>query len=197
MGSSEVSNPAAIPAPASEGVAKPDQRTSLREVRRADLYVVREGPLGPLVVSYGELGITCCEPGTDTDGFAEAYATRFGRPVVADPTMPRDLSESLDLALRTGRLGELAVDLRSVTPFQAEVLRFVATIPPGEVRSYAQVAAAVDRPGAVRAVGTAVAVNPVPVLIPCHRVVRSDGSLGNYRYGPEMKRALLVSETLR
>lgn len=197
MSSSQVSNPAAIPVPASSGRAKPDRRTPLREVRQTDSYLVRKGPLGPLVVSYGELGITCCEPGADTDGFEEAYAKRFGRQVVPASSVPGDLSEALDLALRTGRLGRLAVDLRSVTPFQAEVLRFVATIPPGEVRSYAEVAAAVGRPAAVRAVGTAVAVNPVPVLIPCHRVVRSDGSIGNYRYGPEMKQALLRSETRR
>lgn len=82
-----------------------------------------------------------------------------------------------------------------LTPFQWAVLRVVMTIPLGETRSYAWVARQIGRPGAVRAVGTALRKNPFPVIIPCHRVIKSDGSLGKYAGGDDgRKQALLEME---
>jgi O-6-methylguanine DNA methyltransferase len=87
------------------------------------------------------------------------------------------------------------VDLSSVTPFQAEILRATATIPKGEVRSYSWIAAQADRPRAVRAAGSSVASNPIPLIIPCHRVVRADGRVGKYSLGgPHNKWELLEHE---
>ena len=80
------------------------------------------------------------------------------------------------------------------TAFQESVWRELRKIPPGETRSYAQIAAAIGQPGAVRAVGTANGDNHVAVLIPCHRVIRSDGSLGGYAGGLDRKRQLLAAE---
>ena len=80
------------------------------------------------------------------------------------------------------------------TAFQQAVWQELRRIPPGETRSYAQIAAAVGKPGAVRAAGSANGANHVAVLIPCHRVVRSDGSLGGYAGGLERKRRLLAAE---
>jgi AraC family transcriptional regulator of adaptative response/methylated-DNA-[protein]-cysteine methyltransferase len=80
------------------------------------------------------------------------------------------------------------------TAFQEAVWRELQRIPPGETRSYAQIAAAVGKPGAVRAAGSANGANSVAVLIPCHRVIRSDGTLGGYAYGLEIKRELLERE---
>lgn len=80
------------------------------------------------------------------------------------------------------------------TAFQEAVWQELRRIPPGETRSYAQIAAAVGKPGAVRAAGSANGANHVSVLIPCHRVVRSDGSLGGYAYGLERKQRLLDAE---
>ena len=80
------------------------------------------------------------------------------------------------------------------TAFQEAVWRELQRIPPGETRSYAQLAAAVGKPGAVRAAGSANGANNVAVLIPCHRVIRSDGSLGGYAYGLDIKRKLLDKE---
>ena len=80
------------------------------------------------------------------------------------------------------------------TAFQEAVWRELRKIPPGETRSYAQIAAAVGKPGAVRAAGSANGANNVAVLIPCHRVVRSDGTLGGYAYGLDIKRELLRRE---
>ena len=80
------------------------------------------------------------------------------------------------------------------TAFQEAVWEALRRIPPGETRSYAQIAAEVGKPGAVRATGSANGANNVAVLIPCHRVIRSDGSLGGYAYGLEIKQRLLEKE---
>ena len=80
------------------------------------------------------------------------------------------------------------------TAFQEAVWQALRRIPPGETRSYAQIAADVGKPGAVRAAGSANGANAVAVLIPCHRVIRSDGSLGGYAYGLDIKRKLLERE---
>jgi AraC family transcriptional regulator of adaptative response/methylated-DNA-[protein]-cysteine methyltransferase len=80
------------------------------------------------------------------------------------------------------------------TAFQEAVWAALRQIPPGETRSYAQIAAAVGKPGAVRAAGSANGANQVAVLIPCHRVIRGDGSPGGYAYGLEIKQELLRRE---
>ena len=95
---------------------------------------------------------------------------------------------------RPGRMASLPLDVAG-TAFQQAVWAELMRIPPGETRSYAQIAAAVGRPGAVRAAGSANGANPVAVLIPCHRVVRSDGSLGGYAWGLDRKQALLARES--
>ena len=91
---------------------------------------------------------------------------------------------------------ELPLDVRG-TAFQEAVWRELKRIPLGETRSYADIAAAVGQPNATRAVGTANGSNPVAVLVPCHRVIRSDGSLGGYAGGLERKRHLLAAEGVR
>lgn len=88
-------------------------------------------------------------------------------------------------------------DLASCPPFQQEVLRAEHAIPRGRVSTYRLLAAHVGRPAAARAVGNALATNPFPLIVPCHRAVRSDGRLGGYQGGPAMKRALLEMEGVR
>jgi len=80
------------------------------------------------------------------------------------------------------------------TPFQQQVWAELRRIPAGETRTYAQIAQAIGQPQAVRAVGTAIGRNPLAYLIPCHRVVRTDGSLGGFRWGLAIKRRLLDAE---
>ena len=163
----------------------------------ADHYMVRESPVGRVAVAHNPAGISACrvldEPG-GTAAFEEWFATRFGRPVVADRTPSRQLTATIDTLL-AGRQPRRppAFDLRSVSSFAREVLLATATIPRGEVRPYGWVSARIGKREAVRAVGTALGRNPVPLLIPCHRVVRGDGKLGDYTFGPAMKRALLQS----
>lgn len=89
---------------------------------------------------------------------------------------------------------QLPVDLRQCSDFTQAVLAVISTIPYGEVRSYHWVAAQLGRPRATRAVGRALHSNPVPIVIPCHRVVKSDGSMGGYAFGPAWKTRLLALE---
>jgi O-6-methylguanine DNA methyltransferase len=90
---------------------------------------------------------------------------------------------------------DVALDLRPVPAFQRRVLDAASAIPLGEVRTYAWIASRIGRPGAVRAVGNALGANPVPLLVPCHRVVRSDGTMGGYSFGAaSVKEQLLLLE---
>ncbi len=88
----------------------------------------------------------------------------------------------------------VAVDLAGVAPFQARVLAEARRIPFGETESYAELARRIGRPRAARAVGNALGANPVPVIVPCHRVIRGDGSWGHYAFGGRMKTQLLALE---
>lgn len=151
-------------------------------------------PVGEAHAAFTDQGVlflrTEASLGGDADRFREAFATRFGRPLLPAPEPPEWLVE----ALAGGVGADIAVDLRDSTAFAAEVLRVTARIPAGQTRTYAWVAKEVGRPGAVRAVGSALARNPVPLLIPCHRVIRSDGGLGDYLFGVETKERLLREE---
>jgi methylated-DNA-[protein]-cysteine S-methyltransferase len=80
------------------------------------------------------------------------------------------------------------------SPFQQQVLRIEHGVPRGRVTSYQRIAEKLNRPRSARAVGRALAANPFPILIPCHRAIRSDGTLGGFQGGPAMKRALLALE---
>ena len=90
----------------------------------------------------------------------------------------------------------MPLDLRGVTAFREAVLRELMQVPYGETTTYRELARAVGIPNAVRAVGGACANNPLPLFIPCHRVLRSDGALGGYRGGTEAKRFLLALESI-
>jgi len=162
-----------------------------------DGYVRRSSVLGDLLVAFSTKGVTAVELAGDPGGFVATYQQRFGKRAIPVDRVPPAIARHLDAAIVAGRPGRLPVDLDRLTEFQAAVLRAAATIPRGEVRPYGWVAKEIGRPGAVRAVGSALASNPVPVIIPCHRVVRSDGTFGDYSLGdPSNKRRLLVAEGL-
>ncbi|MCB2074511.1 MAG: bifunctional DNA-binding transcriptional regulator/O6-methylguanine-DNA methyltransferase Ada [Novosphingobium sp.] len=103
------------------------------------------------------------------------------------------LGEVVGAVEQPGDSRSIPLDVQG-TAFQEAVWRELRRIPPGETRSYAEIAAAIGKPGAVRAAGSANGANNVAVLIPCHRVIRSDGSLGGYAYGEDIKRELLRRE---
>ena len=162
----------------------------------ADHYVTVAGPTGDLFVAWNKDGVSAVAPATDAATFEETFRARTDRAVTPASKLPAALERSISRSVGTGKLGALPVDLSAVTPFQQDVLRVTATIPPGEIRSYRWVAREIGRPRASRAVGSALNRNPVPVFIPCHRVGRSDGTIGDYAFGPAMKRDLLRHEGL-
>jgi len=112
------------------------------------------------------------------------------------PAPPVALARAVERRLR-GERAEIRFDLRGLTEFERATLLKASEIPRGEVRPYGWIAAEIGRPKAVRAVGTALGHNPVPLIVPCHRVVRSDGTIGQYSLGgPENKRTILEAEGL-
>ncbi len=162
----------------------------------ADRYVVRPSPVGDVFVAYNERGISACLviDARTTDDVVDDFAARFGRSCEADPAPKSDRLAAIDRVLAGAPSSSLDFDLDSISPFQRAVLDKTAEIPRGEVRPYGWVAAEIGKPKAVRAVGTALGRNPVPLLIPCHRVVRTDGRIGDYAFGTPAKRAILTAE---
>lgn len=157
-----------------------------------------ETPIGRIYVGFKErriayIGIDTGEP---FEAVRERVEQRLSRPVIPGETPPW-LRETLERFFRTWQVEDAMVDISDLTPFEQAALRATAQIPPGEVRSYAWVAAQIGHPRAARAVGRVMARNPLPLLFPCHRVVDSSGALHNYFYGLDMKARLLEMEGYR
>jgi AraC family transcriptional regulator, regulatory protein of adaptative response / methylated-DNA-[protein]-cysteine methyltransferase len=158
-------------------------------------YTVGDSALGKVVLAATDKGV-CALSVRETDADAEeSLRARFPR-----AELNRDdesLRSQLEVALARisgRRLDEaLPLDLQG-TDFQREVWDQLLSIPPGKTRSYLDVARAINRPKATRAVAQACGANPVAVVVPCHRVVMADGSLGGYSGLPGVKKALLGSE---
>jgi O-6-methylguanine DNA methyltransferase len=169
----------------------------LTGVGLTDSYVRHPSPLGDVFVAFNDHGISELRLAGDPSEFERLVAERLGRPVVPVEVLPDRLAGRLDRAIAEGRPGKLPLDFRSLTPFHVSVLRKTAEIPRGEVRPYGWVAAEIGSPGAVRAVGSALARNPVPLVVPCHRVVRTDGRFGDYSLGDSSNKPhLLATEGL-
>lgn len=126
----------------------------------------------------------------DVGVFAEAYRDRFGRPLRQVERAPVGLLP----ALRGSPAATPRLDLSGLSDFERDVLAATRRIPAGQIRPYGWIAREAGRPRAVRAVGSVLGRNPVPLLIPCHRVVRADGRLGDYMFGPAHKEDLLRAE---
>jgi AraC family transcriptional regulator of adaptative response/methylated-DNA-[protein]-cysteine methyltransferase len=148
--------------------------------------------------TMGDMLVAATDKGVCRLSFAEggeALARRFPRAELAEggEAFAALLSDVIAAVEQPGQSRAIPLDVQG-TAFQQAVWRELQRIPAGETRSYAQIAAAVGSPAAVRATGSANGANNVAVLIPCHRVVRSDGSLGGYAYGLDIKRELLKRE---
>jgi O-6-methylguanine DNA methyltransferase len=169
----------------------------LAATRQTDSYAKMAGPIWPLVVAWGRDGISAIERTDDPGAFEAEYQARTGRPVRRVDAVPTRLARAVLKRIAGERVRDLRIDLSGLNEFQRRVLAKTMEIPYGEVRPYAWVADQIGHPRAQRAVGTALAHNPIPFVIPCHRVVRSDGRIGRYGAGgPSAKRAVLASEGL-
>ena len=151
----------------------------------ADRYATRPSPLGPVFVAFTSRGVSLVDLAGDAAVFEAAYRARFGREVAPAEALPPRLAAAVDRALAEGRTRGVPVDPTGLSEFQAAVLHLAAAIPAGEVRPYGWVAREIGRPGSDRAVGNALAANPVPLVVPCHRVVRADGRFGRYSLGAD------------
>lgn len=167
----------------------------LRELA-PDAYAELATPIGRLFVAWNRDGISSVRR-AERGAFEPWFQERFGRPAERRAEAPAWLARQVQDEVMGRPRSRLRFDLRGLSEFERAVLGKTAEIPRGEVRPYAWVAREIRRPRAVRAVGTVLANNPVPILVPCHRVVRSDGAVGEYGMGgPELKRKMLALEGL-
>lgn len=159
-------------------------------------YRVVASPLGPLWIGVGPRGVVAISYGGEPDArdLRRIVAT-YGPGVVPDPRRIDPIARELDEYFRGGlERFETPFDLSGLTPFQRRVLRATARVRYGDLITYGTVARRVGAARAARAVGGAVGSNPIPILVPCHRVVATDGTLGGYGGGLETKRRLLALE---
>ncbi|HEX2624108.1 MAG TPA: methylated-DNA--[protein]-cysteine S-methyltransferase, partial [Sphingomicrobium sp.] len=154
-------------------------------------YVITDSALGPLLVAATDKGICRLTFGEDESALRRRFPNADILP--DDGTIAPWVEGALTAIDTPASAPDVPVDVRG-TAFQEAVWRELRNIPLGQTRSYADIATAIGQPGAVRAVGTANGSNPVSVLVPCHRVIRADGSLGGYGGGIENKKKLLAAE---
>ena len=162
-------------------------------------YRTVDSPLGPLLLAAtGEGLVRVAYAREDHDRVLAQLARQISPRVLRAPARLDVAAREIEEYFAGRRVGfDLALDLRLSAGFRRTVLVHLTDIAYGTTTSYAAVAAAAGNPRAVRAVGTACATNPLPVVVPCHRVVRSDGTLGQYAGGTDAKRSLLSLEALR
>jgi AraC family transcriptional regulator of adaptative response/methylated-DNA-[protein]-cysteine methyltransferase len=158
-------------------------------------YTTTPCPLGRLLVAATERGICAVKIGDGDEELETALLAEFSQAEVRrDDAALREWIEAI-LRYLDGQQPHLDLPLDvQATAFQRQVWQALQEIPYGQTRSYSQVAQAIGRPKATRAVARACAANPAALIVPCHRVVRQDGRPGGYRWGPERKEALLARE---
>lgn len=157
-------------------------------------FAIGPCPLGRVLVARSELGICSILLGDDDQLLEADLRTRFPKAqCTPDSGLGQQLSAVVALIESPHTTQQLPLDIRG-TAFQRRVWQALRAIPPGQTRSYAELAEAMGSPSAARAIAGACAANPLAIAVPCHRIVRSDGSLSGYRWGVERKRALLQRE---
>jgi O-6-methylguanine DNA methyltransferase len=150
-----------------------------------------------MLVAWNGQGVAWVGKAGDDARFETDVAAHTGRPIARAGLLPPSLRSAIGRRLAGDRRVRIPLDLRGSTSFEVAVWLKALEIPRGEVRPYGWIAAEIGSPRAVRAVGTALAHNPVPLVVPCHRVVRSDGTIGQYSLGgPDNKRRILAAEGL-
>ncbi|GAC1402341.1 MAG: hypothetical protein NVSMB64_01990 [Candidatus Velthaea sp.] len=159
-----------------------------------DRYLSARSAVGEMYVAWNSAGVSAVRLAGDAPAFETWYEQRMGRRAV--PAIEEDAVATAARAKLRGEDVPVPVDLRECSAFEQRVLRKAAEIGQGNARPYGWVAHELGAPGAMRAVGNALGRNPVPLVIPCHRVIRTDCSVGGYVFGSNAKRALLEREGL-
>jgi AraC family transcriptional regulator, regulatory protein of adaptative response / methylated-DNA-[protein]-cysteine methyltransferase len=159
---------------------------------RLVMYAIGTSRLGRLLVATTSRGICSVNVGRDDRELVGSLRREYPKARIVRSRRAASLLSGLAGHLR-GQEVRLPLDVRG-TDFQLKVWRALTSIPLGSTRSYSEVAGMIGEPRAVRAVANACASNPVPLIIPCHRVIRKDGSIGGYRLGISRKMAILANE---
>jgi AraC family transcriptional regulator of adaptative response/methylated-DNA-[protein]-cysteine methyltransferase len=159
-------------------------------------FAIGQSSLGAVLVAATENGVCAIEFGDAPDRLTAEFKNRFrdAELIGHDTKFAKTVARIVDLIEMPANGLDLPLDIQG-TLFQQRVWQALRAIPPGETRSYAEIARAIGKPKSVRAVAQACATNPVAVAVPCHRVVRSDGAISGYRWGVARKRALLARES--
>ncbi len=169
----------------------------LVETGLADRMAPYPSPLGTLWIAWNGRGVAEVELAPDGPQALARHQDRSGRRTMAADALPPRLADLVARRLAGESGVRVPLDLRGRTEFEVAVWTKALEIPRGEIRPYGWIAAEIGRPKAVRAVGTALSRNPVPLVVPCHRVVRTDGTIGEYSLGgPDNKRTILAAEGL-
>lgn len=161
-------------------------------------YTTFRSPLGCILLASTGRGLCSVKIGDTPDTLAKALATEFSEAQLRQDGKALAAEKAQVLAFLSGdaTLGKLPLDIRG-TVFQQRVWAALRQIPRGETRTYKDIATSIGAPSAVRAVGSACGANPVALVIPCHRALRTDGGLGGYAWGLERKEKLLKIERKR
>ncbi|HEY7596414.1 MAG TPA: methylated-DNA--[protein]-cysteine S-methyltransferase [Actinophytocola sp.] len=182
--------PASVPAHLHDRLVAGAEREGLLDVA----YRTVDTPVGTLLLAATPAGLVRVAYGPVPEALS-ALADKVSPRILHAPGRLDSVARQLDEYFAgTRRSFDVPLDLRLATGFRRAVLDHLPDIAYGRTESYAEVAAAAGSPRAVRAVGTACALNPVPIVVPCHRVVLSNGSMGRYAGGEAAKRTLLTLE---
>lgn len=175
-------------------------RAHLEEVLHSDARPVAyydawpDTPVGPLLLAASSRGLCAVSFGSSLDDFLRRVERRGFRPAPSPERVQEAVTQLREYFAGRRRRFDMAVDLAGQTPFQRQVLEATARVPAGSVASYGEIARAIGRPRATRAVGSALGQNPVPIVVPCHRIIGSDGGLRGYGGGLDIKEKLLRLE---
>lgn len=176
-----------------DGVVRQAEREGLIEIG----FETHDSPFGKMLIAASSEGLVrVALPAEEEQRVLEDLARRASARIarVPRPAVTAARTQLDQYFAGDRRRFELELDWKLTGGFRRDVLRATAAIPYGGTASYSEMAQRAGRPAAVRAAGSALATNPLPVVVPCHRVLRSDGSTGAYLGGPEMKVALLALE---
>ncbi len=164
--------------------------------KRNITYGFYEAPFGKMVIGKTDKGLCWLGfmvEGYKGDGLSRMKAFFKDASFTQDDSVIQDFAHKIIEKWEQGRENDIPLDLEG-TPFQKSVWQALLTIPKGKTCAYQDIANDIGKPRAVRAVGTAIGDNPVSLIVPCHRVLQKSGELGNYGWGVEIKRDILLRE---